>query len=68
MRRCKATSEFRARFQIASLDGAGLEELLHAFDEMGANHKRMEPKTFNEDSNYKIGINQVARELGGGVW
>ncbi len=39
--------------------GAGVAELLEAFDEVGKKHERMEADEFNDDGTYKAGINQV---------
>jgi hypothetical protein len=39
--------------------GAGVEELLEAFDKLGSEHERMEAEKFNDDGTYKAGINQV---------
>jgi hypothetical protein len=39
--------------------GAGVAELLEAFDEVGKEHERMEAEKFNDDGTYKAGINKV---------
>jgi hypothetical protein len=45
--------------RAAVWQGAGVAELLLAFDELRGKHEGMEPKEFNDDSTYKAGINQV---------
>ncbi len=44
--------------------GAGVAELLKAFDMVREKHEGMDPKEFNDDSTYKAGINQVREVLG----
>ncbi len=39
--------------------GAGVAELLDAFDAVRGKHEGMDPKEFNDDGTYKAGINQV---------
>ncbi len=39
--------------------GAGVAELLAAFDEVGSEHEAMDPTEFNDDGTYKAGINKV---------
>jgi hypothetical protein len=39
--------------------GAGVAELLDAFDAVREKHEGMDPKEFNDDGTYKAGINQV---------
>jgi hypothetical protein len=45
--------------QLRGGQGAGVAELLEAFDEVGREHERMEADEFNDDATYKAGINQV---------
>ena len=42
--------------------GAGVAELLAAFDALGKQHEAMEADKFNDDGTYKAGINQVPRD------
>ncbi len=44
--------------------GAGMEELLSAFDAVRATHEGMAAEEFNDDATYKAGIDQVTG-LGG---
>ncbi len=44
---------------VGPWQGAGVEELLKAFDAVGLEHERMEAEKFNEDATYKAGIIQV---------
>jgi hypothetical protein len=44
--------------------GAGVAELLEAFDEVGKEHERMEAEKFNDDATYKAGINKVRAVFG----
>ncbi len=39
--------------------GAGVAELLDAFDAVREKHEGMDPTEFNDDGTYKAGINQV---------
>ncbi len=39
--------------------GAGVADLLKAFDAVGKKHEKMDPTEFNDDGTYKAGINQV---------
>ncbi len=39
--------------------GAGVEELLQAFDVVRERHENMDAKEFNRDATYKDGLNQV---------
>ncbi len=39
--------------------GAGVAELLEAFDAVRGKHEKMDPTEFNDDATYKAGINQV---------
>jgi hypothetical protein len=50
--------------------GAGVEELLGAFDEVRGAHEAMTAEDFNDDGVYKGGINQVRGGEGGrgGSW
>ncbi len=43
----------------AAGQGASVEELLAAFDEVGEKHEKMGADKFNDDGTYKAGINQV---------
>jgi hypothetical protein len=44
--------------------GAGVAELLEAFDEVGKEHEGMEADKFNHDATYKAGINKVGAVCG----
>ncbi len=44
---------------VAVGQGAGVAELLEAFDEVGKEHEGMDPTKFNDDGTYKAGINKV---------
>jgi hypothetical protein len=44
--------------------GAGVAELLEAFDAVGKKHEKMEADKFNDDGTYKAGINQVGVACG----
>ena len=48
-----------SRLGAAVGQGAGVAELLEAFDEVGKEHERMDAEKFNDDATYKAGINQV---------
>ncbi len=39
--------------------GAGMGELLKAFDKVGSEHEKMEAAKFNDDATFKALINQV---------
>ncbi len=51
---------------IGCWQGAGVEELLVAFDALRTVHETMVAEKFNHDGTYKAGINEVPRRHTGG--